>query len=531
MTMRRIATLLLLSTAVLFVPATASAAPALSAKLTSPTSIDDALRGQWRVTLANSSATAFDDLPFEVSFYSSSGTAPIATLPDGAACAEFYPGQARCTVDVPANATLELPFTVQYRTRFGHFSGRVESTSPPDGVPLSDAQEAVLGHPYTVRTADDAGEGSLRQAILDVNRECTPFEPCMIGFAIEGPVPAEGWFTIKPQSPLPAFTGGDIYLDGRTQTQHTGDTNPLGPEIALDGTDLPQGMTRLHGLSAIAGQLRCDSLAIGGFPGNGIQSSAFMLTVRDSYLGVDATGRHAMPNSRGVQVSGSEVTILNSVLSANRRAGGYFVSNQRVTVQDSYIGVGADGVTPLGNGASGLFFHKTAVGYNTGTATGNVIANNGQAGIALSMQAVGNFAQNSFHDNGGSAIDVGIDGPTAGRDGLPGQGGVIAAPVILAAHYENGITTITADVAPGHHGTHVFTEVNFYASSAPDADGTVEGAEWLGRVATFPGPIELEVNRDLRGRLVNASAYGGYVYGWDDPAPGTSELGSAKVVD
>lgn len=54
-------------------------------------------------------------------------------------------------------------------------------------------------------------------------------------FNIEGPVPEEGWFTIRPRSPLPAITAQHFSLEGASQTRHTGDSNPEGPEIVIDG--------------------------------------------------------------------------------------------------------------------------------------------------------------------------------------------------------------------------------------------------------------------------------------------------------
>jgi len=505
------------------------AVPALSVRLTPPRTVGADLRAPWRVTFTNRAATPAVALPFVLYTYTDSISAPLVVFPEGATCTQGYPGSASCTVDIPANGSRELIFVAQHRSGLGHFFAGVEATSPTDRVPLVEQDELVLGRPYVVHNTDDSGFGSLRQAILDVNRECAaPEEPCAIEFAIDGPVPAEGWFTIRPASPLPAIRASDVVIDGRSQTEHTGDTNPSGPEVALEGSGVAAG----HGLELAGFRAVCDSLAIGGFPGNGVASTASMLTVRRSYLGTDATGLVARPNGlRGVRLTGGHALIRDNVLSGNRRAGGYIHSDGRVTVRDNLIGVGSDGITPLGNGASGLYFHRNTLNFDAAFATGNVIAYNAHAGIALSLAAVGGFNQNRFHDNGGAAIDVGIDGPSRGAGGVPGMGGVVGAPVVTSARYENGVTTIDVSLGEGAGGTRAYTSVAIYASDALEGDGTAEGSELLGTSDSLTGTYELQVPGDLRGKYITASTYSVFIYGWDSPAPGTSELGPARRVE
>ncbi|HEY3565720.1 MAG TPA: hypothetical protein VGL96_12005, partial [Casimicrobiaceae bacterium] len=68
---------------------------------------------------------------------------------------------------------------------------------------------------FTVTSTSDAGAGSLRQAILDVNADttdCTTSTPHSIVFAI----PGAGVHTISPLTPLPAIIGG-VTIDGYSQ--------------------------------------------------------------------------------------------------------------------------------------------------------------------------------------------------------------------------------------------------------------------------------------------------------------------------
>jgi len=118
-----------------------------------------------------------------------------------------------------------------------------------------------------VTNTGDKGEGSLRAAIEAANA-LTELIPSRIVFNIPGAAPERGWFTIYPNTPLPAIVAADIEIDGGTQTEFGGDTNPLGPEIELDGAALWFG----NGLEiSQSGLTYVKRLAIGGFPWNGIK--------------------------------------------------------------------------------------------------------------------------------------------------------------------------------------------------------------------------------------------------------------------
>ena len=507
---------------VLFSTAAAFAQSAgLSLRLTPPVALDDANRGVWRVVVRNDAATPQNALPLllVVSF----GT--IAGLPPGAECATAFFDQARCTIDVPASGVRELLFTAQYQSRFGHFPADAET-----GVVehLVEQQEAVFAHSYFVTNAQDDGPGSLRQAIFDINRDCgSPNgDPCGVEFRIDDPLPEEGWFTIRPRSPLPVITAYDAVVDGSTQSRYTGVTNPQGrPEIMLDGSDLDEG----HGLEFRCAYARATDLAVGGFPGNGIESMAQNTTVLRNYLGVDPSGLAAAANGlRGVQIEDGVAVIEENVLSGNRRSGAFFVTRGGVTARRNLVGVGRDGVTPLGNGASGLAFIRPDLSY--GVAVENIIANNEHFGIALALGATGNFAANTIRNNRGGAIDIGLDGPTLEtRHGIPGQGGVLGAPSITSARFEDGATSIEGQIAPRPDAslTMVNQYVYVYANKSLDALGRAEAEEIAGVVKPdVSGRFSLRVDRDLRGSYISAAHFCFFVYGtFDEPAPATSEIG------
>lgn len=235
-------------------------------------------------------------------------------------------------------------------------------------------------------------------------------------------------------------------------------------------------------------------VAIGGFPENGIDIVDVTVSrIERSWLGVDATGLTALPNGyRGVQVTGGDVLVSDSVLSGNRRAGGFFWTGHLVEIRRNLVGVGADGVTPIGNGASGLFFHYPYLLYWSARVFDNIIANPGHVGIGLSLYAVGHFARNVIRNNVHGAIDIGLDGPTLQtRRGNPGQGGVQGPPTIDSAPYENDTTVIEGRIAERAGSVLLHEEVWIYANTSLHPSG-------------FAG---------------------------DDPAPGTSEIGPPRLVE
>lgn len=473
----------------------------VSIQIATPLEMDAQNRIAWHVTVSNPTAVS------GATMIISSGAEEIVGVP--AECVQNFRTRIDCTFDLGAATTREFVVVTQAFRRYGHNSLHASS-----GALQSVYVDAIFAHEYLVTNTNDAGAGSLRQALLDINRTCPSAEPCAPVFHIEGPVPAEGYFTIRPLTPLPLIRG-DVFIDGRTQSRFTSDTNPSGgPEIFLDGSLVSEG----HGLVSGPARLRIADIAIGNFPGNGIEMGPDgLIEVYRSWLGVDPTGVRAAPNGlRGIQIDRSSAEIIGNVLSGNKRAGGFFViGNFRMQrVMNNLVGVGADGVTPVGNGASGLFFHKSDGGNTYAEATGNTIANNAHAGIAFSLDANGDFGANSFGVNGGEPIDIALDGPTRDmRPGRPGKGGVIGAPTILSATYENGATIVRGRVAPTPDSTPFDLRVHLYA------DG-----ELVAKVMRVDKEFVATIDRDLRGRNLRASTYSSFIFDWDSVARGTSEL-------
>lgn len=420
---------------------------------------------------------------------------------------------------------------------------KVTSTNPLIGSTLS---RVTLQNYYAVivNTTADAGPRSLRAAIEEAN---AVGKPAKILFEIPAPVPAEGWFTIIPESPLPPITVASMFVDGKSQTRLTGDTNPRGPEIAIDGHLAHYGL-EIHS--------RCEAkvtgLVLGNFDANQglwFTSSEFCGSVphtidyerwvTDNYIGTDPTGTVAWPNLRGLRADFGHGEVRNNVISGNIYSGMWcWTTSNSLLVENNRFGTAADGITPLPNGAAGMLFGPHA----TADVRRNVIANHPGMGIALVRGATFvDIRENSMRDNGGIGIDWGIDGvsPRIDHDGETHPN----APVLLSSRYDapsnRTFFTLTANselvLGPNAH----LLRFDFYANRGSDGDGE----QWLG-TGDFPGdderPFEVSIAGDYRGKWINATATRTPVFGLRAPRvdatyPGlgegsTSELSNAVLV-
>src|SRR6266446_1204730 len=118
-----------------------------------------------------------------------------------------------CSTDsLAAHGSQSVSITYQYSSPQGRFTASAAVTPDPPGAAvrfptISVSRDFALARWFQVTNTNDAGPGSLRQAIDDANAGCTTptFSPgpCGIEFVIDAPAPPTGWFTIQPLSPLP----------------------------------------------------------------------------------------------------------------------------------------------------------------------------------------------------------------------------------------------------------------------------------------------------------------------------------------
>ncbi|HEX8172308.1 MAG TPA: right-handed parallel beta-helix repeat-containing protein [Thermoanaerobaculia bacterium] len=321
---------------------------------------------------------------------------------------------------LPAKGRHTLLFDLRLPPSFSGGLVRLRATiasDEPDFDPRSNASGAQIAmyEFFAVTNTADSGPGSLRQAILDANAAHCEFE-CKIAFRIPPPVPTGGFFTVQPLSQLPPlnFRGR---LDGFSSANDDGTGDPNRPPVLLDGS-LQKGGDGLVLLTAMIVR----NLAIGNFASAGIfgtrtaesKNGSYTTQLQRLYLGLDPNG-HAAPNERGVVDFGPQgAAISNSVIGGNRRSG-VWIAGGAASLTHNLIGVAPDGSgAPLPNGASGVFLP----GEGGVSITNNIIANNAHFGVALTAQKQRSVSigDNNIYDNGGGAIDYGLDGPTPNAD-------------------------------------------------------------------------------------------------------------------
>jgi len=381
---------------------------------------------------------------------------------------------------------------------------------------------------FKVTNSDDDGPGSLRDGLLLANAGCRAFSRCMVGLRIPGPLPPSGFFTIRPQSPLPpmSFYGT---LDGSAEVDILGG-DFMTPLVMLDGSQQPDG----DGLQLVSTeQGAITGIAAGNFPrfgifvGAGTQKYASANLV-DVYLGVDPTGHTAAPNLRGIY-TGETVSLemFRCVVSANRRSG--IAASGPLRVETCRIGVAADSDAPMPNGASGIYApNASEVDVSDG-----VIAYNHDAALALNptLHQV-EINRTSIFRNGGG-IDYGLDGrtPNVPDDSHRPPN----MPILSNAHFDRSIgkTVVTVEIrsnAPppafqgADHGGTSFA-ASIYAND--DADPQAQ------RFLRFVSPGIVQLDGDLRGQFLTAMAFRFRVDCWEDVCytrNETSEISDAVPV-
>lgn len=209
--------------------------------------------------------------------------------------------------------------------------------------------------------------------------------------------------------------------------------------------------------------------------------------IAGNWMGVNATGLAALPNNYGIGGDSSvPVIIRDNVISAHTYEG-ISTHSSNLLVTGNRIGVGADGVTPLGNGQDGLFLsgNNNIIG-GTGPGEANIIAHNGGTpvynGVRISNTGLSNTIRgNRIYANARLGIDLRWpDGVNINDDGDPDTGGnnLQNYPIITFAQaYADGTTVIQGTLNSNPDVT--FT-LDFYYSSEADPSGHGEGEYYLG---------------------------------------------------
>jgi Calx-beta domain len=219
--------------------------------------------------------------------------------------------------------------------------------------------------------------------------------------------------------------------------------------------------------------------------------------IEGNYIGTDLNGTNAISNTgSGITLTNSTRTVIGgttaaarNVISGNKQSGITIFGGNGGTgnlVQGNYIGVQADGVSPLGNGANGIGIFNEALGNTIGGFTpgaGNVIAFNGAVGVRIDApfdrmkpDNSNGIHANSIFSNGQLGIDLFFSGISV-NDPLDNND-LQNFPVLSAA--TNQSTGLSIQGTLNSKPNNAFT-VEFYSNSACDPSGNGEGQNYLGK--------------------------------------------------
>ena len=261
---------------------------------------------------------------------------------------------------------------------------------------------------FVVTNTNDDGAGSLRQAILDANSTAEKS-------TIEFNIPGTGPHRITPALQYPQIVN-PIVIDGTSQPGWAVGS----PVIVIDGSDVPirqQGFYLIN--DAHDSEIR--GLVIGGYrPGLDFRNGFAIVIetnnniIQGNFIGIEADGETAFPNSRGVQIMNASGNLIGgttpqerNIISGNSSIGIAIFGNEVRTgpissdniIIGNYVGTNADGTSAVGNNDN-IQVSEGAINTIIGGLTPeerNIISGAAYRGIVLvsesteNTQIIGNF--------------------------------------------------------------------------------------------------------------------------------------------
>jgi hypothetical protein len=318
----------------------------------------------------------------------------------------------------------------------------------PDIIVTTTSDVADFGGAHQVADLPGTdGEVSLREAIDAANNTGGP-QVIGLNIPTDDPGFAGGVFTIQPNPELPTLSGGGTTIDGSSQADFTGNTNPAGPEIVINGALLPP---ETSGLRINSADNRIHALVVNGIQGpccgSAIDIAGAEATgnvVSGCFIGLAPNGASVVPDVNaaiGIGEGASNTLIGGTTPQArNVIAGSGFagiaISSDHNLVQGNFIGTDATGTQALGNGFAGVTFGGGASNNIVGgphSSTRNVISANG-TGVFIGTTENGAPSSNTIQ---GNFIGTDVSGrhPLGnGEDGIRIVSNVDAIPTLTTDH-------------------------------------------------------------------------------------------------
>lgn len=202
-----------------------------------------------------------------------------------------------------------------------------------------------------------------------------------------------------------------------------------------------------------------------------------------NYVGTNASGTAAIPNSQGVTIDGATGVAVGgasagagNVISGNDIGISLFHGTTESSITGNFVGVGADGITPVPNDL-GLGVDRSPDNVIGAPGAGNVVSGNIGRGVALvGEEASGNLIQ-------GNRIGVGSDGQSAAGNGLGGILAVGSGPNVIGGTGDgegnviayNGELGIGVQLVPPDSVSKRISANSIYANDGLGIDLEVDG--------------------------------------------------------
>jgi len=263
--------------------------------------------------------------------------------------------------------------------------------------------------------------------------------------------------------------------------------------------------------------------------------------VEGNYIGTTRSGAAALGNKTdGVDIlngatsnqigatGGAELAGAGNIISGNAGNGVDILGTGTSAnlVQGNSIGTYSSGQVSKGNGFDGVLVAKGAQNNLIGglaANAGNVIANNGYAGVAIGSDptdksTVSNpILSNSIHGNAGLGIDLGSSGvvlPNTPGSPHVGPNDLQSTPVIASAKY-NGTSTVVRVLLNSIPNLMFGFTIQIFANPTRDSSGYGQGQTLVATVLNLStdatgnlvgGYFDVPVPSDLAGQYLSATA-------------------------
>ena len=416
-------------------------------------------------------------------------------------------------LNVPSEATADILLQGNYigtditgTARLGTWGYGIKVTGSASGVLIGGtapgAGNVVSGMKYYGLLLEETTVGSAKQATHDnviqgnfIGTDKTG--TVAIGNSMGGIVINNSWDNlvggIEPGARNVVSANGTIgagypgiRIQGASATRNTIQGNFVGVDVTGLGKLGNYGPgIYVEGTENIVGGLIPEARPVGaGHGGRGIQVLGNNLTVQGNFVGVAADGKTASGNYRGIEVVGSNNLIggtaagARNVIVANGSGGVVIGGTGGHTVQGNYIGVAANGATPLGN-LFGVHIFSGANNMIGGVVAGapNVIANSSEQGVIVTGGPGNSILRNILYANS-MGIDLARDGitPNDPLDADDGPNRLQNAPTLTSIETVSGFT-----VHGALHSEPAKTyRLEFYAYCALDKGTQGEGEIFIG---------------------------------------------------